>query len=214
MKLEIFTWGSCQRGYAKILYPKELDLAAVTGREGEHEVEISGLCRIRYENHDSSKNLNREIEIVDVYVPFLIVRSYGALSCSRSFDKVYLVKKADNQLKFEELGLKEEVATLENGKYRVTTKKTYVEVEGQKVYVAEKEVAREVCVDKLEVRIKTTNGRVYVLGDTYHIKDKLKSLGYRWDPNVKAWYKSDNVNNVKEELEKLGLQVATDQKQN
>jgi len=215
MKLMIDTWGSCHRSYVEILHPKRLDLTVLTSRRGEHEVEITGICKIKYENRDSSKNLHRYVEVVDVYAPYIVVRNWGALSCSRSFDKTYKVFKDGDSVKFEELEQKEEVAVVEDGKFRIRVRKVYVEVGGQKIYVAEKELSREVCVDKLEVRIKTINGRVYVLGDTYHIKDKLKSLGYRWDPNVKAWYKSDNVNNVKEELEKkLGLQVATDQKQN
>jgi hypothetical protein len=33
------------------------------------------------------------------------------------------------------------------------------------------------------------DGRVMLLrGDTYPIRDKLRSLGFRWDPGKKAWF--------------------------
>jgi hypothetical protein len=206
MRFEIFTWGSCQRGYLRILHPVSIDVADITNKRGEGVVEVPGVVKIRFENRDSSKNMNREVEFIDAQQP-VVIRYYGARSCSKSFDEVYLVKKVNGELVTEKLEAKSEVTVVENGKYRVTLARTYVEVDGQKIYVVEKELSREVCVEKLEVRVKAANGKIYVVGDTYHIRDKLKELRYRWDPNVKAWYKDSDVNKVVEELESLGVQV-------
>lgn len=209
-KLSIFTWGSCRQGYAEIIYPKRVDLSEPTGRDGIHEVEISGLCKIKYENRDSSKNLNREVEVVDVYAPFLVIRHHEALSCGKSFDKVYKVYKNGGEIRFEELEPKEELVEVENGKFKVLMKRAYVEVDGQKLYLKESEVRREVCVDRLAVKVLQRNGRVYVLGDTYYVKDRLKEMKYRWNPNVKAWFKDSDVNKVVEELESIGVQVVVE----
>jgi len=207
VKLSIFTWGRCRCGRAEILYPQRVDLTTLTGGRGEHETEISGICRIKYDNRDSSKNLHRDIEIVDVYAPVLVIRTYGALSCSRGFDNVYKVYKDGEEVKFEELERKEEVVEVEDGKFRVKVKRAYVEVDGKKITLEEHEVGREVCVDKLTLKVTEKNGRVYVNGDTYHIRDSLKRLRYRWDPNIKAWYKDASIEEVKRELEELGVQV-------
>jgi hypothetical protein len=206
-KLSIFTWGRCQRGYAEILHPKRIDLSSVTTRRGEHEIEIPGICRIKYENRDSSKNLHREVEIVDIYIPVVVVRNWGALSCSRGFDNVYKVFKDSEGIKYEELEVKEELTEVEDGKFRVTVKRTYVEVNGEKVYISENEVGREVCVEKLTVRVFQKDGKTYVNGETYHIREKLKERKFRWDPERKAWYKDADVNKVVEELKALGVGV-------
>jgi len=208
VKLEIFTWGRCRRGYAEIIYPRKINLSEVTGRDGVYEIEIPGIGKIRYENRDSSRNLNREIEVVDVFVPYMVVRNWGALSCSRGFDNVYKVYKDGNEVRFEELEVKEELAEIVDGKFKVTVKRAYVEIDGKKVYISESEVGREVCVDRLTLKVTERNGRVYVNGDTYHIRDQLKRLKYRWDPERKMWYKETSIEEVKSELESIGVQVA------
>jgi hypothetical protein len=209
-KFAIFTWGRCQYGRVEIIHPTKLDLRGITTRRGEHEVEIPGIGRIRYENRDSSKNLHRDVEITDVYVQFIVIRYYGARSCSKGFDEVYLVKKVDGQVVVERLEQKEELVTAEDGKYRITLTRTYVEVGGQKVIVAEHEIRREVCADKLTVRIKASNGKTYVNGDTYHIRDRLKQMRYRWDPERKMWYKDADISVVKRELESIGVRVVVE----
>jgi glutamyl-tRNA reductase len=207
MKLEIDTWGRCRRSYVEILYPEKINLTALTGRRGEHEIEVPGLCKIKYDNRDSSKNIHRDVEIVDVYVPSLIVRYWGALSCSRGFDEVYKVYKDGNEVRFEELEQREEIVETESGKFKLRVKRVYVEIDGKKITLSESEVGREVCVDKLTVKVLQKNGRTYVNGDTYHIREELKKLRYRWDPERKAWYKEASTEEVKGELESIGVQV-------
>jgi hypothetical protein len=206
-KFDIFSWGSCRRGYLDIIYPRKVDLVKWTWKRGEHEVEIPGICKIRYYNADSSKNYHRTVEVVDVYTT-IVLNYHGAHSCSRSFREIYIVKKDGDRLVFEEPEVKSETV-VENGKYRVTVEREYIEVDGQKIYIGEYVVDRELCVEKLSVRVWEFNGRVYVGGDTYHIKEKLKARGYRWDPNTKAWYKVTDKYTVVKELEEIGVQVNT-----
>jgi hypothetical protein len=205
----IFTWGSCRRGYLVIIYPKLIDLERWTWREGVHEVEIPGICKIKYENSDSRKNLNRRVEIVDVYTT-IVIRNYGRVSCSHGFERIYIVSKKDNKLIYEKPIVKTEVAVEERGKYRVTLEKRYVEVNGVKVYIDTSELEKEVCIEKLKVTIKKQNDRIIAAGDTYHVKEKLKEHGMRWDPVSKAWYAAAekvDVNSLVLDLEQLGVQV-------
>lgn len=40
----------------------------------------------------------------------------------------------------------------------------------------------------MPVKIETRNNRIYLVGDTYPIKDKLKQAGCRFDKDAKQWY--------------------------
>jgi hypothetical protein len=53
------------------------------------------------------------------------------------------------------------------------------------------------------------NGKVYVSGDTYDIKEELKRHGFKWDSLRKAWY-TDKLSSqdVVEILRSLGVEVA------
>ena len=51
----------------------------------------------------------------------------------------------------------------------------------------------------------TSEFYVFVLGNTYEIKDKLKSLGYKFDGNKKRWYtKVYTSDDVKRQIETIG----------
>jgi hypothetical protein len=212
-KFDIFSWGSCRRGYLDIIYPKKVSLLNWTWRRGEHEVEIPQLCKIRYYNADSSKNYHRTVEIVDVYTT-LVLDYHGAHSCSRSFREIYIVRRDGDRLVFEKPEVKSETAVVERDKYRVVVEREYIEVDGQKVYIDEHVVDRELCVEKLQVKVLEAGDSVIVVGDTYHIKEKLKALGYRWHPESKVWYKKktggfDKYEAIRE-LEQLGVQVVAE----
>ena len=205
----IFTWGSCRRGYLEILHPKRIDLARWTGREGVHEVEIPGICKIRYSNADSRKNLHRSVEILDVYTT-IVIRNYGRVSCSHGFEEVCVVTKKGDKLVYEKPEVKTEVAIEERGKHRVTVEKRYVEVNGTKVYIDDVEIERELCMEKLKVTLKKIGDRVVASGDTYHVRDVLKKHKMMWDPNNKVWHVaiwSTDINALVQELEQLGVQV-------
>ena len=205
----IFTWGRCRRGHLEIVYPRRIDLAAWTRREGIHEVEIPGICKIEYRNRDSRKNLRREVKVIDVYTT-IVIRNYGSESCSSKFEVIYIVRKENGKLVYEEPEVKTEVAVEERGKYRVTLEKRYIEVNGVKVYIDTSELEKEVCVEKLKVTLKKQDDKVIATGDTYHVKEKLKEHGMRWDPINKAWYAAAekiDLNSLVLELEQLGVQV-------
>jgi hypothetical protein len=209
----LFTWGSCRYGTLKAYYPKYVEFGNWTRREGTHEVEIPGVCKIVYSNHDSNKNIHRDVEIVDIYSP-LVLRYYGNSSCSHSFDYVYIVRKIGGRLVYEEPEVKSEVVTEERGKYLVTLEKRYVELDGKKVYLDEAEIAKEPIREKLKVALKKQNGKILVIGDTFHIKDKLKAFGMKWDPLAKAWYTtSGDIDTLKTKIEQLGIQTEIQEQQ-
>mgnify|MGYP001772552453 CR=1 FL=1 len=79
LQLKIFTWGSCRRGYAEIIWPRRIDLAVLTSKDGKHTVEIDEAI-IEYENYDSRKNMHRDVTI-KAKNP-IIVRYHGRESCN------------------------------------------------------------------------------------------------------------------------------------
>jgi len=42
---------------------------------------------------------------------------------------------------------------------------------------------------KPSLRIRRVGDRAELEGSTYHIRDVLKRLGFRWDPKYRVWYK-------------------------
>jgi len=207
-RFTIFTWGSCRRGYLEILYPQRINLAQWTRYEGIHEVEIPGICKIRYENRDSRKNTYRVVEIIDIYTP-MVIRNYGSRSCGHGFEGIYIVKKENGKIIYEEPEVKTEVVVEERGKYRVTAERRYVEVGNEKVYIDVNELEKEVCVEKLKVTLKRLSDRIVAIGDTYYVKEILKAFGFWWDPVSKAWHNSPkiDINKLVLKLEQTGVQV-------
>ena len=53
------------------------------------------------------------------------------------------------------------------------------------------------------IYIKVDNNKVLVYGDTFHVKDLLKSMKFKWDPVIKAWYAPINAININEVKTKL-----------
>ena len=42
-----------------------------------------------------------------------------------------------------------------------------------------------------DIDVKVTDGEVRVGGKTYFVRDRLKALGFQWDPENKEWYYLD-----------------------
>ena len=206
--LTIFTWGSCRNGNVVIIYPRVVNLKSLTHKRGEYEIKLSDIGVIKYINRDSSKNLHREIEIIDVFNT-IIVRYFGNSSCSKSFDDIYAVRKLNNEIIFEKLEKRIEIEEKIDDKYRYTIEKTYVVVDNKKIYVDERILSKEVLIEKLSVQIRKTNDRILITGDTYHIKETLKVLGFKWDPNTKTWYRQNNVDvsEIQKKIEEIGVKV-------
>jgi hypothetical protein len=198
-EFEIFSWGSCRRTYVEMLYPRKLNFEWVTGRSGISKTEWFVLDVI---NDDSRKNVNRKFTFVDVFQP-IIVYYHGFLSCSRSFEVVYLVEKKGGGITFTELPIQREVVTEHTGKYSVVNEISYIEYGGERIVLKKRELSKEKVV--YVVNIKVVNDRIVVTGDTYEIRDLLKSMRFKWDPNLKAWVApaTVGVEVVKQELEKI-----------
>jgi peptidoglycan/xylan/chitin deacetylase (PgdA/CDA1 family) len=79
---------------------------------------------------------------------------------------------------------------------------SYVEYGGRKIVCERREAYRK----KPRVWIFTVLGDVVVNGDTYKARDVLKKLGFRWNPNTKAWVAPVDrvdIETVRKELEKV-----------
>jgi len=183
---KIFTWGRFRYGDLEVIYPRKISLAKLTYRRGENVVETE-LFSIRYRNCDSNKNLNREVEFVSVKRP-MIVRYYGSMSASKKFDEVYLIRQDGDKVFAEQLEIKERTFDAEVGKYRITYLEKYVEFEGNEIRLETVETGREVIQSKLTVKLMVENGKVIASGDTYNVKEILKSLGFKWDSFKRVWY--------------------------
>jgi hypothetical protein len=195
VKFKIETWGSCVRKYLDLLYPIKLPLSTITNKSGVVETEW---FTINVDNYDSRKNTNREVTFLSVKQP-IILRYHGSLSCSKSFDIVYLV---DEKLNFTELEIKTEVRTETDAKFTTVKEIRYVvnPVNNERIVLGEKEVKK--AKRFYEVKVKVENGVTIVTGDTFEIKDVLKEL-LRWDPVKKAWVGKVPVELVKQRLESI-----------
>jgi hypothetical protein len=64
---------------------------------------------------------------------------------------------------------------------------------------------KEPIMEKLEVRARINDTAVEVFGDTFHVKDVLKELKFKWDYMRKVWYvkcsSENDVNYILFELE-------------
>jgi hypothetical protein len=56
----------------------------------------------------------------------------------------------------------------------------------------------------VNVYVKFEAGKIMVYGDTFHIKEELKKMGFKWDPDSKVWVTPFRVG-VKAELEKISI---------
>jgi len=197
-KFEVWTWGSFRRGYLKILHPKVINLftenGGITTPRGPWEYKTSyerdlGFARILVENHDSRKNVEREVIFTSVKEP-IVVCHYGAYSGSSHFSNIYLIKP---DLSVEEIkDVKNEIEETENGNVIYVNNVTYVVVNNVKVIINKELVEKKYKAYK--VKLETKNGKTYVKGDTYPIKDQLKQLGFRWDSLEKSWCVDDDIN--------------------
>jgi hypothetical protein len=52
------------------------------------------------------------------------------------------------------------------------------------------------------LRVRHIKGRLWLEGDTYPLRDKLKAMGFRWDPGYRMWYL--DISSIDEILKKLG----------
>jgi hypothetical protein len=161
---------------------------AVNGKE--YEIEL-------YAN-DSNKNAHRYI-----YVPREIVLAV-----------IYDRKSSSGWKGFQVDGPGEVVAedqTQEqvNGRYKYikTVRVFYYRHGNIKVKLKEEELDfKKELIGKPRVIVRRVGQLVVVTGDTYHVKEQLKALGFKFDPSDKTWVStaSDSlINEVRERLEQV-----------
>jgi len=181
-EFRIFTWGSCRFGEVEILYPNRLALSKVTKKEGKHILDLGAIV-IEYDNHDSRKNLNRSVRIVEVREP-VVIMYYGNSSCSHSFTEVWVIDKDGAR----RVDLLSRVVTKENGKYRYTIQQLFVVYNGKEIVVREDVIEKQPIMEKMQIKARVDGNKIIVSGDTYHVRDVLKALKFRWDWLSKTWY--------------------------
>jgi len=198
-KFELWSWGSCRRKNLFMVYPERLNIEWITNKGGTVKTEWFMLNVV---NMDSRKNVNREITFVDIFQP-IVVYYFGALSCSKDFEAVYLITKEGGNITVEELPIEVETKTEAIGRFATLYEIRYVVYNGQKIVLRQKEIGKK----KLAyiVNIKVVNNKIVVSGDTFEVKDLLKRTGFRWDPANRVWTApaSIGVDVVKAELEKM-----------
>jgi hypothetical protein len=181
-----------------MLHPVKLSLSAITRYSGTVKTDWFIIDVV---NMDSRKNMNRIVTFLDVFQP-IIIRHHGAYSCSESFDHVYVIEKQGNNIVISELPTQVETKTEVQGRFLVVKEVKFVEYAGERIVLGEREVSKTKTA--YVVSLKVEGDRIFVLGDTYEIRETLKRLGLRWDPNMRAWVTSKiGVENIKAELGKI-----------
>jgi hypothetical protein len=198
-KFKIWTWGSCGRSNVFMVYPEKLDLAWVTNRTGTVKTEWFVLDVV---NMDSRKNFNREFTFLDIFQPILIYH-FGSYSCSKDFEAVYLITKEGGNIVIKELPIEVETKTETMGRFATLYEIKYVVYSGEKIVLRQREIGKR----KLAyvVNIKVVNDKIVISGDTYEVREVLKRMGFRWNPNDKTWIAPAKVgvDVVRQELEKI-----------
>jgi hypothetical protein len=162
-----------------------------------------GNTEVRVVNDSSSKNAH-----IYVYIPAdaveAVVSNVKTSSGSRGWEIAYgdgdieVVEEKEEKI-IEKNGRKfKEVAAYWN--YYFVTK------DGKKVlFYKERGSSSLIPLDKPKVRLVRDAARnvVYVVGDTYDVKETLKKLGFRWNPSLERWEKQSN-GDLQQIAEQLG----------
>ncbi len=177
-KFFTYTWGRCRDVYVDVVYPLRVDLRRLARSNTRYQFEYADLVT---ECYDSNKNINRYITVIPKTA--VVVRVHGSVSCSHSVDELVLLEPGKPPRLIEKLSETREVV---NGKYRILRQVEYIVVNNEKIVISERDIEKTKI--KLEAKISEKDGKIYVTGDTYDIKEELKSHGFKWDPVLKAWW--------------------------
>ena len=180
----------------KLKYPYEKDL--------EKEIQLSNGVTIIAKQKDSNKNAHKIVKVPKLEV--LVVYSVEKTS-SKIYPYLEIVADdvADAQLK-----AKEEVEEKVEGNKKI---KNYYEVEyieitmkdGKKLEtpVEKKYVKTESeLLGKPVVTLTVLSNEIVASGDTYHVRDVLKALGFKWNSSSKTWTRlaSSDINEIVQKL--------------
>lgn len=197
-EFKIATWGHFVWNELFIVHPIKMDLKRATEKEGRHIIK-NEYFTIEYENNDSRKNLHRVIRFIEVKTP-IVIYTYGSLSRTKTFETAYLITPHGD---VSELEIKEKMAEREVGSSIVVYRQKYVVFNGNEVVVHEEEIGRKPAPGRTKVVIEVKPGVMKVYGDTYPIKEILKSMNFEWRPNEKVWEHSNDPVLEKQLIEKL-----------
>ncbi len=210
LEIKLNTSGSCQFSFADII-----DIGSGGKHDLVHFTRYSNgrlpfdFINAEYVNNDSRKNVHRAVYIYGTSRP-VIVYVYGAGSCNpkSKFEEAYLIE-GNNVEKLEVK--KEEAAEVvdnENEKYRAAFLVTYVDTKHGRVVINKEfiRVLETLDVKKIPLTVVYDNNRnlLVVSGKTFHIKDRLKALGFKFggsDWSMKV--DKEHVKSVVEEIKKI-----------
>ena len=189
--LEYSTWGSFgqfARSVAVLVDGQLLDPSKTPHGKGlvvKKVINVGGReYEIVIESRDSNKNSHRYIE-----VPREIVLAVIKESKSSSGWKGFSIEGEG------EIVAEEKQQSWDNGRYRYTKiirEYYYVHKDkGIKIKLREQEVDfKKELIAKPQITIRVEGTIIRIKGDTYHIREHLKNLRYRWDPALGVWYYS------------------------
>jgi len=199
-EIHSYTYGSSRDTRVSIIYPRAVDLLKISNRRGSYTVDLD-VATVHVENRDSNKNRHRRFVIIPKTT--IVVRYYGRVSYSKKVDDFILLQPGKKPVDLEP---KVEVREESVGNHKITKEIVYIIVDDKRLNVHERVVDTK--KTKLQAKIVVINNKVYVMGDTYNIKDKLKVYGFRWDPDRRMWYTNKyTVEQAKEIINNIGVEV-------
>ncbi len=211
IELEYTTWGShgqFKRSIAVLIDGQVLDPKDVPRGKNfttKKKIVINGKeYEIEYIARDSNKNAHRYIKLPKEIV--LAIIHEGATS---SGWKGYQIEGPGEIITEDQL--REQV----NGrfKYTKTVRAYYYRYNNINVKLSEETLGFEkelVAKPQVELLINDLGNisRIRARGDTFHVKDVLKSIGYRWDGVTKTWYYDAKKEELDDVLARTKLELS------
>jgi len=201
----INTIGSCSRAYVEILYPKKMGFNELLGLSYKSRTLETDIAVFEIEMHDSAKNWHRSIKIVPK-VP-MIVRQWGQGSCNHNsiYDNVWLLQP---QKEPEEVEIKNEIKEVDEDKYHKKIVINFVEFNGENIEISKEVIEATPIISSLELTITVTKDKVIISGDTFNVRDVIKSLKFKWNGVKKVWERNgSDYDDIQLALEQKGVKV-------
>ena len=170
----------------------------------EKEIQLPNGVKIIAKHKDSRKNAHKIVKVPrdQVLVVYSITRTSG-----NSYPNLEIISDA---VENAEVKMREEVEVKEEGNKRV---KNYYEVEyieivmkdGKKIEApVERRYLRteSELLGKPVVTLTILSTEIVASGDTYHVRDVLKALGFKWNSSSKTWTRpaSSDINEIIQKL--------------
>ncbi|MEM4619447.1 MAG: hypothetical protein QW607_04465 [Desulfurococcaceae archaeon] len=202
IKLKYRTWGSYgqyHKDWAILRNHTIVDPAKFSSRtRGEYKTVINGV-EINIYDSSSSKNRHIVVEIPSDQVLVIVTETKSSRNFDRkieAFTNYEIIEKEIEETSIDRNGLKK-IKT----KYRVK----YLVIDGKEYELEREKIAEEnELIRKPRVKIETMYGKIVITGETYDIRDKIKALGFRWEPVLKVWYKEIHSNtDINDIVEKI-----------